>query len=322
MATCIYCGGSEPETTFAKVEHVLPQAFGRFKDNLTLVDSVCDACNEYFGKELDEYLARDTIDGYNRFRLGHKPAEEFKSLGRRSTLRHHVDSGVLTGAKVLQKPVNGELKAQPLPQVGFGSGPEGPFKWFPRDHLPDKPTLKKLFHDGKRNIEFVEVTDVDEVLAELEESGVQLTGLTQSRPANWEGRFRVESRVLMEHRFARAIAKIAFNYLASQIGSGIARMPQFDVVRRYIRYDERPLGRLWAVDPTPTLRGLPHTDGHVIGVAFDPEERKVAALLSFHCATQYRVLLAEGGFVLNPFTARHHFFDLVAKRAREIRPST
>ena len=51
MDSCIYCRKATPEVSFDKVEHVMPQSFGRFRDNLTLVGIVCEPCNEFFGKE-------------------------------------------------------------------------------------------------------------------------------------------------------------------------------------------------------------------------------------------------------------------------------
>ncbi|HMJ10624.1 MAG TPA: HNH endonuclease [Polyangiaceae bacterium] len=70
MPTCIYCRASKPDAAFSKVEHVVPQSFGRFEGNLTLINVVCDDCNEFFGNELELYLARDTPDGLSRFRFG------------------------------------------------------------------------------------------------------------------------------------------------------------------------------------------------------------------------------------------------------------
>ena len=38
---CIYCLEDRPQSCFTKVEHVVPQSFGRFKNNLTLHEIVC-----------------------------------------------------------------------------------------------------------------------------------------------------------------------------------------------------------------------------------------------------------------------------------------
>src|SRR6266496_453632 len=102
-ATCIYCVESKPATAFTKAEHVLPQSFGRFKGNLTLRGVVCDDCNHFFGSTIELYLARDTPDGLNRYLIGGKDPEEFKSLGKNSSLVTRADSGPLKGALVAQR---------------------------------------------------------------------------------------------------------------------------------------------------------------------------------------------------------------------------
>jgi HNH endonuclease len=50
---CIYCTAIRP-LDFPK-EHVVPKAFGRFRNSLTL-DCVCDECNTFFGRELEVFL--------------------------------------------------------------------------------------------------------------------------------------------------------------------------------------------------------------------------------------------------------------------------
>jgi len=50
---CVYCVEDKPLSSFTKVEHVMPQSFGLFTNNLTLVNTVCDDCNQYFGDNLE-----------------------------------------------------------------------------------------------------------------------------------------------------------------------------------------------------------------------------------------------------------------------------
>ena len=60
---CIYCLKEKISNEFRKREHVIPQMFGRFKNNLILRGFVCDNCNRYFGDNLELALGRDTIEG-------------------------------------------------------------------------------------------------------------------------------------------------------------------------------------------------------------------------------------------------------------------
>ena len=56
---CIYCSQTDP-SRFRGVEHVIPQGFGRFGSEMPTLDCVCDDCNAFFGRELDQLLARET----------------------------------------------------------------------------------------------------------------------------------------------------------------------------------------------------------------------------------------------------------------------
>ena len=67
---CVYCVEDKPLSSFTKVEHVMPQSFGLFNNNLTLVKTVCDDCNQYFGDNLEIDMARDTLEGAARFEFG------------------------------------------------------------------------------------------------------------------------------------------------------------------------------------------------------------------------------------------------------------
>lgn len=78
--TCIYCREVKPPEAFDR-EHVLPQAFGTFtRDNLVL-DCVCRDCNGLFGRTIDQKLARDTVEGLERYRQGLRSPAEFRGEG-------------------------------------------------------------------------------------------------------------------------------------------------------------------------------------------------------------------------------------------------
>lgn len=52
---CRYCGRSIPDTTFAKAAHAVPELIGN--KSLFSIDE-CDQCNEHFGRELEDHLAK------------------------------------------------------------------------------------------------------------------------------------------------------------------------------------------------------------------------------------------------------------------------
>jgi hypothetical protein len=142
MARCIYCLEERPADAFNR-EHVVPEAFGKFEQNLVL-DCVCKSCNDFFGKTLDLKLGRDTVEGLDRFRSGLKTRDEYKGLGRQSTSRVEVMEGPLKGVLCEYRPAaNGKDFdiVGFIPQLGFAQTQDGPFEYHPLAQLPTKDDL-------------------------------------------------------------------------------------------------------------------------------------------------------------------------------------
>ena len=316
---CIYCRAEKDAGAFTR-EHVLHEGFGRFKNGLTLIDMVCGDCNQAFANDIDRYLLRDTIDGMNRFLKKTKDPAEYKSEGNRSTLESRIDAGPWKGLRLMQRVVDGELMAQPFPQVGFALSTEGPYEWYGRDALPKLEELKAKFPAGSNLlIEFFEVTDEKKVLDELRAMGVggDFAPLKESRPANWRApnKMKVENRQLLGLRFARAVAKICFNFFAWKFGRSAALMPEFDEIRKFIRFGEpRPEWFKWSGDNQPFTFEVPHEDGHVVAVAFNPADTAVVGLVSLHMFARYRMVLAPKSFKVQ-VSDEVHFFDLKTMEA-------
>lgn len=305
VPTCIYCSEQKGGDEFRGVEHVLPAAFGGYKDSLTLPNTVCDACNAEFSRTLDLYLARDTPIGIARYLLGHKNTAEYKDLGRRRTVTTEIGEGRLTGALLAIKPGEEALGLQPLPQLGFGPTPDGPFKWYLMSKLPPKDELRRIVDAGRHYVEFLEITDLEGTLELLRGLGLTKMGdLRQTAPAGVKGRQYVESVATLSQTFGRAIAKIGMNYVASQHGSAVALMSHFDAIRKYIRY-VKPMPRgTWGSQPVP-----PGTEpgDHILAVSWDAFRRRIHADVCFYGRYRYRVALADPGYVVSPsFEARGH----------------
>jgi HNH endonuclease len=322
MPSCIYCGDERDATGFKSREHVLPDAFGRFSGALTLTDPVvCDACNAEFSRTLDIYLARDTPIGLARYLFGQKKPDEYKHLGRRATLHHRIDEGRLAGAAVTFAPGEEILDVRPLPQIGFGATPDGPFQWFLCSALPSKEQIRILVESGRRYVEFLEVLDMDGMLGTLSGLGLKIDDARETAPAGSRGVHRTETSALLTQMFGRAIAKIGMNYLASQHGAAVARMAAFDAVRRYIRFaDPMPRGTWW---PEAVPRGFDHRQ-HVLVLYWESARRRAVVDVCFFGTYRDRVVLAEGGgFLMNPpFEPRGHRYNLVTMTVEAIPKSS
>jgi hypothetical protein len=312
MPVCIYCVMDKPASAFTKTEHVLPQAFGRFTNNLTLNDTVCDDCNEFFGNTIDLYLARDTPDGFNRFVLGYRPPDKYKSLGKASTMTHRLTEGPWAGAFVEQSPDEGELGVKFLPQVGFGPSPTGPFKWFLVTDLPTKKQLRELFETGHRHLHFPSMQDEaakDAVVKELVSRGLKYEDAELPPELSIVGKMpkqRIEAKAIIAEKFGRALAKIGLNYLAHQCGARIALMAQFSTVRECVRREITLPPGSWRSEGVLREGAKP---GHVLILTWDPAG--VVVRIAFHSWIIYPVVLAQGGFIIQPpIQARGHFYNL------------
>ena len=65
ITPCLYCGAAGPFTT---IDHVVPESLGN--DELILEGCVCDRCQAYFGKEVEQYVLAKTPIAVWRTLLG------------------------------------------------------------------------------------------------------------------------------------------------------------------------------------------------------------------------------------------------------------
>jgi hypothetical protein len=72
MTSCLYCASNGP---FSTKEHVIPESLGN--DELILTGEVCDACQRYFGKEVERYVLDKTPLAFWRVFL-HIPTKKGK----------------------------------------------------------------------------------------------------------------------------------------------------------------------------------------------------------------------------------------------------
>src|SRR5208283_1073489 len=64
MTSCLFCTGTGP---FNTVEHIIPESLGN--DDLTLAGEVCDSCQAYFGKEVEQFVLVKSPLAFWRTRL-------------------------------------------------------------------------------------------------------------------------------------------------------------------------------------------------------------------------------------------------------------
>lgn len=316
---CIYCLETKDDTAFNR-EHVIPQSYGTFDGNNLVLDCVCRECNTFFGRQLDEALACDTLEAIDRYRVGLKSPKKLRTLGKRSRVYSRIENGPLKGAYVhhVASPDGDGLAVALSAQIGIRRSADADFEWYRPDDVPG-PNDPRRGKRGERiaiQVQGMPIEEAIAILRRLEYGG--LDDLERLPPP--DGRARVETIGRIESTDCRAAAKIAFNYLAAVTNGGIARMPQFDEVRRYIRDGERGGERIVDVAPNRFLVDRTETEKPAMGhyVAVQTLGAGVVAQVSLLQRFRYVVALARGAFVIPLRVNRAHFFDVETRTISEI----
>jgi hypothetical protein len=307
---CLYCGETKPLSEFNK-GHVMPQAFGRFEDNLVLHGEECIACNDLFGKTLELALARDSKEGLDRFAHGLvKPRKDGRRFGGGRI--KFTNQGRFEGASLEIDPdaPSNELRLRPVREIGFGQDWEGPFRWFKLEDVPPVEELRKLG---------LVVATAGSMSAEDVETFLKARGLRVSErrcfgdPRDADGKISTTMRGQIDQVLMRSVAKIAFSYLAHEY-PGIPHMPEFDEIRRYVRLGQAPMSfEPITISTDAILGGLPPDTqllAHVVTVRWDPRTRRIVAQVTLLGWLQYQVTLSAAPFVIEPrFIDSGHAFN-------------
>ena len=293
---CIYCREDKPASAYKKVEHVIPQSFGKFKNNLTLRGLVCDLCNQFFGDKLELDLARDTLEGSSRAQFEVRRPEEFRSVERSSRLRYKLAEGEFKGAHAFLdfSPTEGKVVLKPLAQVGFRQKTSREYQYFLLDEIPERMSLETSGFDldAAGGIRMVG-SAVEEISGRLRDRGIAF---------NPVGEVMGESSSLLVLRegsiddtIRQAMAKIAFNYLARWEGGDIVRHLSFDPIRSFVRHGITPSYPLVQINQDAILadEGSKRRLGHLVTVAWAADGASIVAQVSLFNWLTYVVCLAR-----------------------------
>jgi hypothetical protein len=321
MPTCLYCQECKDCSGFNR-EHVIPQAFGTFEQNLVLVNTVCADCNTHFGKHLDLKLSRDSIEGLERYEHGIKRPSSKTAFGQDALLKARInDGGFYQGAEVWWGPSQDgtKLVLYPFPQIGVSDG-VGHQEWFPADQIPTKSQLHDFgFVPGAALTIKPLGVESSAVEGELCKKGYAPSPVEHVQGPPEEPDTEIYISGIINHTLNRAIAKIAFNYFAYHFHS-IAMMEQFDEIRRYVRYEQSPSSRLVSLSSKDFLAGLPEDKVPVAhGVAVSWKAGQVIGQVTLFFRFHYRILVANGGFLIAPTDInKGHLFNPISKQILEL----
>lgn len=325
---CIYCKEDKTLSSYKKREHVIPQAFGRFiPDNLVLKNSVCDECNQLFGDKIELFLGRDSFESIERLRHGMKPKEPLRNRRRiKSRIRSGPWKGVIVRDMYLAE--TGRIAIEKAVQAGFYHTERNEYDFF---ELNDIPTGKELVERGYavKNAQIWLIAEdgeeFDKLIEKLNEQGFNVKSKTDLIKQEPPGEIvPVETDITLDRTIMRGFCKIAFNYLAFVAGSDFVLAPDFDDVRRFIRFDEGDIDSLFAVNLPPILYddqrldkiGAKVTEGHLIIVGW--RGRRVVSKLSLFNTQTFGINLCPNfNGIWRPIKSGHHF-DVETKEVTKL----
>jgi hypothetical protein len=315
---CVYCLQDKPSTAFTKAEHVIPQSFGLFKNNLTLINLACDDCNQLFGNELELTLARDTIEGALRFEHQIKEAKDFKPFGKESRIVIQMPEGELKGIWGYRKysPEHKRIMLIPLPQVGFLKGATR--EYFLLDALPSKEQLLKEFNFADpQAIHYIgcDPTKADKI---LKEHGINVRDCEQPsfHDDNEVHTIECELEVTIDKTILRAMAKIGFNYLTYWQKDFVLH-EDFNPIRKFILAGELAPYPLVRIDQNSVLGDEPiqgkRRSGHLVTVDWAADGTSILAQVSLMNHLKYVISLARDFRGEHRDIRKGHFFNFHSK---------
>lgn len=308
---CIYCRRILPVKTFTR-EHVLPQAFGTFTNNLTLVNCVCHDCNQFFGDELEPILAEGSFEAVRRLDYKVKPAKNAKYL-RKEGVHFSLSEGNWDNLILSLQNDGDSLFVSPVPQVRFAKQDGSGWIHFTEPELSQLSSLPTEANLKQIVLIFDTEETKDRLIRTLGKYGIQYqeneSGFLSKEKVK-ESWVKVETQI--DDIILRCMAKIAFNYLTKIVGDDFVRKSDFDPIRSYIRYKTRLNYEFSRISDYPILAydtlTYRQTNGHLVTVNWSPDGHDIVSQVSLfnHRTFHFRLARRFSGLWRN-IKSGHHF---------------
>ena len=303
---CIYCKESKLKAKeLWNREHVIPEAFGKFKNNFVLHYTVCKVCNQKFGDAIDLILSRESYEGkVLRYTEWNKDIASFKEYKKYKSENIVVKQNDIFGAVAELTTKDGKLAIVPKSQLLIKN--ENGYDSYELGSIPHHSYFENQGVDLSDAKSFIILGSIKDIIKEMIEKGYEPQ--IQEMNEIIEHEINAKYSWPIENSF-RGIAKIAFNYLAYWKGSVYVLRPEFDMIREFI-YSGKTRNEV-PVFPSsnPILKNSKQPFGHIVTIdTIESNNILVSTLTLFNCIT-YRVLLSPSIFVTKDEIRKGHFFN-------------
>lgn len=296
---CVYC---KKESEIKGVEHVVPQSFGTFGTKTPTLDRVCDSCNAFFGKELDQPLARDSWEGLTRYRQGIRSSEKRNHSRIKLALGDDAVFGDFAGA--LLESVDGTKGGLPPPRPQFRiyNNKTKSHDAFPIEEIKNFKMDDGLYGaKGTRKVQIISHIDQRQaVIDELKKVGVDYVHKSDFYPdfAKDGNSVPVDATVSVDHVIKRAYLKIILNAFVWRSGADAFAAPAWEHARNYVRFNGEPLKARMSNKPFWGEEGeTMRFEGDHISVMVENREGNVIGKIQFYDHYLYEFILMEGASI-------------------------
>lgn len=300
--TCIYCLQTKQQALFNS-EHVIPKSFGLFgSETFTLINMVCAKCNQKFGDTIDNCLSRKTLEGLHRFQYGVKNSKKFKYSKHAKNQTRIITGGPFKGQEIellANENITG-LNCRPKGDILL-KREDGSLDAYYMDQLPDRETLKQRYPDSFKEIKIVNSDKKDCISKDL----------SQRFNVNYElndetHHVDCEAKSIYTKEIFRAIAKIAFNYLAFVKDTSLIIQECFNPIRNFIVEGEGEWNQFIQIENEPIIPDNDRmaVDVHLVKVGTN--KREISASVSLHNKIHYKICLTTD-YKKMPFKYGHYF---------------
>ena len=305
---CIYCGKTEDETSFKGREHVILQSFGKFDSKTPTLRCVCDECNEYFNKELDQKFARDTLEGVTRYKKGIISRERRFPKSLRFELGETEEAGKYGGAILGgYDPITG--KSLPLvPQFWIRNIKSNKWEKYSIDEIKNISIMDERYGPttpGSRQMRVMAPSkeEYEAILQKLKKYNIPYREkeILEQPPflknVNTEGKIELQGIIqgTIDKVRKRALVKILFNFATYYIGVSETSKSEWNKARDFVRYNGETLqGRMsqkpfWDGQETENMRFADDS----YNVRIENQKGNVVGVIQFYNLFTYEFILVE-----------------------------
>ncbi len=242
---CIYCLKEKEKNEFNR-EHVMSQMMGKYEDNLVLGKyQVCQECNSYFSKELENDISLDSYEGFLRMQHGKaNPMSDGNKL-RRNHVTVKGASGAIKGLEfipVVNKANKENISLETVPSIGVlkKDSKEREYVYYKVDKLPFATQEVVDFFKGEDDSIITAGISQEDALPILIEKGYVTEDVIYRETSLQEllDNDVIDTKIVYteDSRIRRVWAKIIFNYLCYYAGKEYVLDERFNRFRDFIRY--------------------------------------------------------------------------------------